>query len=246
MIFALIDYLTYMRRSGRFSRNVKKSVMAGGFQGDVPVKAIELLRSGDVLLVQTLDSPISWLIMHLTTSEISHVAHYYGNGQIVHATTTGMCIDPVESLFNQSTRVLLTQWNISDEQRAQMTENLQALLGTKYGWSAVLLKGFLILSARDWPYFRWRFFADIALALFLLDLPAILLLGYPVLSWLIPCYLTLIVFHGLLWKVKPLNFTEWTVKPCDMLSVILRSGGTLMFDAYYLTQQLEENPRSAL
>lgn len=218
--------------------------MGGAFQGDIPIKAIERLRPGDVLLVQTLDSPISWLIMYLTTSEISHVASYVGDGQIIHATTAGASIDPVESLFGQNTRVLPTQWDWPDDLRTQVSRNLHDYLGTPYGWSAVLLKGFLILSARDWPYFRWRFFADIALTLLILDLPVLLLLHRPIFLWLIPCYLTLIAFHWLLWKVRPLKFNEWTGKPCDMLSVIQQSGGTLMFDAYHLAQQLKEGPRA--
>ena len=242
MIFATIDYLRYARRSGRFSRNIEKSLMGAAFQGEIPVKAIERLLPGDILLVQTLDSPTSWLIMYLTSSEISHVASYLGGGQVVHATSSGTTIDPIESLFGQCTRVLLTQWDWPSEQRSQVSCSLRNFLGTPYGWSAVLLKGYLILSARDWPYFRWRFLGDISLALLILDLPALLLLHHPLVSWLIPCYLALIAFHWLLWKVRPLKFNEWTGKPCDMLSIIQQSGGTIMFDAYHVAQQLRESP----
>lgn len=211
--------------------------MGAAFQGQPPIKAIRLLQPGDVLLVQTLGSPISWVIMYLTTSEISHVASYLGDGQIIHATSAGVSIDPIESLFDQDTRVLPTKWDIPDSDRAKMVGSLRSHLGTPYGWSAVLLKGLLILSGRDWPYFRWRFAADITLALLILDLPALALLHRPVLTWLIPLYLSLIAFHWLFWKVRPLKFTEWTGKPCDMLSIVQHSGGTLMFDGYQLAQQ---------
>lgn len=237
MIFALIDYIAYARRSGRYSRDFKKSIMGGAFQGEAPANALNLLRPGDVLLVQTLDSPIAWLIMYLTTSEISHVTSYLGNGQIIHSTSIGVSVDPIESLFGENTRVLPTQWDMADDKRAEMAESLKTNLGRPYGWAAVLMKGLSILSARDWPYFRWRFAVDIVLLLLVIDLPALLFLHRPVITWLIPVYLLLIAAHWALWKVRPLKFSEWTGKPCDMLSIIQQSGGTLMFDAYQLWQQ---------
>jgi hypothetical protein len=244
MIFALRDYLAYVRRAGRYSRDVNKSVMGGAFQGETPAKAVSLLRPGDVLLVQTLDSPVSWLIMYLTTSEISHVASYLGDGQIIHSTAGGVSIDPVESLFDHNTRVLPTQWDLSDTERAGMVESLKSNLGRPYGWAAVLTKGLMILSGRDWPYFRWHFAADIALLLLVLDLPALLLLHHPVLTWAIPAYFILIVANWMLWKIRPLKFSAWTGKPCDMLSIIQQSGGTFMFDAYQLSQQAGDSSRA--
>lgn len=245
MIFALIDYLAYLRRTGRYSRDVNKSVMGGAFQGETPVKVVDLLRPGDVLLVQTLDSPVSWLIMYLTTSEISHVASYLGDGKIIHSTSTGVSIDPIEALFDQDTRVLPTQWDLSDAERVEMVKSLKSNLGRPYGWTAVLTKGSLILSARDWPYFRWHFAADIVLLLVVLDLPALLLLHHPVLTWIIPLYLLLVTAHWALWKIRPLKFSEWIVKPCDMLSIVQKSGGTLMFDAYQLAQQARDSSRAS-
>lgn len=216
--------------------------MGGAFQSDAPPKATYLLRPADTLLVQTLDSATSWLVMYLTSSEISHVAAYYGNGQIIHSTSAGVSIDPIESLFNQNTRVLLTQWNYSDDERAAVVKRLEDLPDMRYAWDVVFFKGIRILSGRDWPYFRWRFAADIAIVTVALDLPALLLLHQPVLTWLIPCYLALIIFHWLFWKIKPLPFNDRTGKPCDMLRIIEGSGGAIIFDAYEVAQQIRRQP----
>jgi hypothetical protein len=237
MLFGLADYRRYRNRTGRFGRDIRKSVMAGAFEGSLPDKAFELLGPGDVLLVQTLGSPISWLIMYLTSSEISHAAFYLGNREIAHATRSGVCVEPVESLLDPNSRILPGILPIPDEKRSQIVQATREYFGLPYGWIPALLKGIRILSGRDWPYFRWRFFADICVLLFVLDLPFLIAFHRPVIAWIAPAYLTTVMLNALLWPWKPLKFDGWTGKPCDLLSIIEYAGGSLMFDAYSIQQQ---------
>jgi len=231
MIFALFDYYSYKSRSGRFAQDFNKSVMGGAFQSKLPTIAINSLRPGDILLVQTMDSILSWIIMYLTNSEISHVAILSDEGNIIHSTTSGVIVEPLESLFEPNIRILPVQWNINDSKRHRFILNAKKLVGTPYGWVWVIIKGYRILSARDWPYFSWRFFTDISLVIAILDIPLILYLNQPTLIWLILAYFLVILAHSLLWKVAPLQFNERTGKPCDMLTILMQSESTFIFDA---------------
>lgn len=237
MLFALADCRRYRNRTGRFARDIHKSVMGGAFEGSLPDKAFELLSPGDVLLVQTLESPISWLIMYLTSSEISHAAFYLGNREIAHATLSGVRVEPIESLLDPNSRILPGILPIPDDTRPEIVRAVQQYIGLPYGWIPALLKAIRILSGRDWAYFRWTFFADICMLLFVLDLPFLAAFHRAVITWLAPAYLATVTLNALRWRWKPLKFDGWTAKPCDLLRFLESSGGSLMFDAYSIHLQ---------
>lgn len=219
--------------------------MGGAFEGTLPETALQILQPGDVLFVQMLGWPLSWLIMYLTSSEVSHVAFYVGNREISHSTLSGVATEPIEALFDSSTRILPCVWPMPDEKRLQVSRLLaEHFTGVPYGWLSVLVKAFRILTARDWPYFRWAFFGDIAIALLLLDLPLLLIAGHPIISWGIPAYLALIVFNSGLWRFQPLKLSEWTGKPVDILRMLQSQGGTFVFDAYSIQRQRKLRQKS--
>ncbi|UOF13247.1 hypothetical protein IEQ11_16000 [Lysobacter capsici] len=244
MIWALIDFCGYRRRAGRFSDDYRKSDMGAAFHGEISESLLKVLRPGDVLLVQTLDSPISWLIMYLTNSEISHVAMYVGSSEIVHATDAGVLVEPIESLFGSSSRVLVGQWEMSEAERLNVVKRCRKMVGIPYGWRVVFVKGLRIATARDHSYFRWKFAIDICITLLLLDVIPTLLLSAPFFSWAIPAYATLILLNLVASRFKPLKFSESTAKPCDALTMIKRSGGRLLFDGFRIKQQYEANKAS--
>lgn len=243
VIFAIVDYCRYVRRTGRFARDFRKSVMGAAFQGTYPVKAIAMMQPGDFFLVQTLNSRIAWLVMYLTSSEVSHVAMYAGESKIIHATFGGVVMEPAESLFTMEARVLPAKLDL--ERTGDITEVNEKYLGTPYGWDVVMRKGMRILNGRDWGYFRWKFAADIGLTVIALDVPLFFWLGLPVLSWFLPIYAVILLFNRIRWKLSPLKFGEGTGKPCDMLTMVQMSGGTLMFDAYNLAKQQGRIPDSS-
>ena len=240
MLFAIADYIHYRRRSGRFSREPSASIMAGAFQGELSAQALALLRPGDVIFLQTLDWPMSWVIMYLTSSEVSHVAFYVGGGQIAHATLGGVQFASVTATYGESSRMLPCIWPMPDEKRTEVVELLHSKFrGVPYGWAAVRLKATRILMARDWPYFRWKFAFDFAVIIGVLDIPFLLAVGAPVLLWMLPAYLCLVTFNAALWRVRPLPFTEWTGKPIDVLRMLQAVGGHFVMDAYSLRQHSE-------
>jgi hypothetical protein len=237
MLFALYDYIHYRRRSGRFSRDIaRSSLMGGAFEGTIPDIIFTELKPGDVFFVQTFSSRISWAIMYLTNSQVSHVAMYLGNRNITHATDAGVVIEPVESFFDSNTRILPCIWHILEDKRDEIEPLIRSKWeGWPYGYRVILIKGLRIIVGRDWPYFRWAFLLDIALILFVLDLPFLLYFRFPVISLLILVYLLIISFNRILWQFKPLKFDENTSYPCQFLNSLYWSGkGTFFFDASVL------------
>lgn len=205
--------------------------MGRAFDGRIPDKALAKLRPGDFLFVETFGWYVSWLIMYLTSSRISHCAMYVGSNQIFHATLNGVCKEDLSVLFNANSRILPCITSMTDDQRKKVPSSVQSLEGTTYGFDVVKEKALRIISGRDWKHFRWKFFVDIALIVLVLDVPVYLVVGWPVLSWLIPLYVALVGFNRLLWRLLPLPFNEFTGYPCQLLSSELWSGrGTFIMD----------------
>lgn len=127
MIFAIADYLHYVRKKGRFSRHPHTSFMAGAFERSLSPQAIAMLRPGDLIFVETMDRPAAWLIMYLTSSEVSHLAMYVGNGEIIHATLDGVRADPITSLYG-NVRLLPCIWPMPEEKRLDVAVSLRKSL----------------------------------------------------------------------------------------------------------------------
>ena len=225
MLFALYDYSCYRRRTGKYSRDINRGgIMGRAFDYRIPDKALAKLRPGDFLFVETFGWYVSWLIMYLTSSRVSHAALYLGSKKIMHATLAGVCKEDIDVLFNADSRILPCITSMTDEQRKKVRSTVQKLEGIPYGFHVVKEKGLRIISGRDWTHFRWKFFADIALIVLVWDAPIYLVVGWPVLSWLIFLYLVLLAFNRLLSKLLPLPFNEFTGYPCQVLSRELWSG----------------------
>lgn len=205
--------------------------MGRAFDGHIPDKALAKLRPGDFLFVETFGWYVSWSIMYLTSSRVSHAAMYLGSKKIMHATLDGLCKEDIDVLFNADSRILPCITSMTDEQRKQVPSAVEKLEGVPYGFQVVKEKALRIISGRDWKHFRWKFFADVALIVLVLDVPIYLTLGWPVLSWLILLYVVLLAFNYFLSKLLPLPFNEFTGYPCQVLSRELWSGrGVFIMD----------------
>lgn len=212
--------------------------MGAAFQGELPLNALEKLQPGDVLFVQRFDSWMSWVVMYLTKSEISHVAFYVGNNAVSHATVSGVLTEPIESLYSENTRILPCIWPWPAKARAQILFTMQQnYSNTPYGWGVVAKKAMRIITGRDWRYFRWSFVIDFLLVLLALDIPVFLVAGHLFFSWLILAYLVVVGANWAISRYWPLPFNELTGKPHELLEILLQQDSTLIFDAYQLSKQ---------
>ena len=226
MILALVDYLRYLKRPGRFGNLGGLSLMARGFRGSLPGPLVDLLRPGDQLFVQTLQSFQSWLIMYLTKSEVSHVAGYAGNRTILHATTAGIVTESLEVLLNEETIVVPCSLPMSEEQRHLFERATARYQGAPYNWRHVVLKGLRILFGRDPLYYRWSFMLDLALALLILDVPFLVFTGRPLLLYVLPLYALSVLICRSYARLRPLNVNQAAVvKPVELLMLLSSIGG---------------------
>jgi hypothetical protein len=235
MFIALIDYLAYRRRSGRYSRERSQSAMAFGFDRELPPKAIAALRPGDAIFLQTFDSWLSWAVMYMTKSEISHAAIYLGNGLIFHATLSGVVQESIESLYGARSRLLPCTIEASDEQRAKLRVYIASQLGRPYGWGIVFAKALRILFGRLWPLFRWTFVLDIAVLAITADLLFLLFTRRFIgVSIAIPLYLFAIFCGWLSWRRH--GYRQEDITPDMVLYILHQMGGSLVMDAYEMSE----------
>jgi hypothetical protein len=235
MLFALADYLAYRRRSGRYSREKSRSPMAFGFDFELPPKAIAALRPGDAIFLLTFDSWLSWAVMYMTNSEVSHAAIYLGDGLISHATLGGVVKEPVRSLYGRSCRLLPCLIGASDEQRANLHSVVASQLGQPYGWGIVLLKALRIMSARLWPLFRWTFVLDLAVLTIVADIAAFALSGRVIgFSAIVLLYLLVILWGGTAWRRH--GYRREDITPDMLLWNLHQMGGQIVMDAYEMSQ----------
>lgn len=104
MIFAILDYWHYSKRTGRF--DVSKDAFAGlAHMGYLPDDVLSQIQIGDCLVTQRLDSRLSWAMMWFTSSPIDHLAIYVGEGRIAHVTLAGFKEHSIR-VFGPNTRIL--------------------------------------------------------------------------------------------------------------------------------------------
>lgn len=237
MFFAVSDYIRYSRRRGRFARCAPNSEMGAAFLGDLPASAVDLLRPADILFTSQYGSLLAWAVMYLTESEVNHVAIYIGSGNIAHATLGGLVIDRIEALYNPDVRILPVRVDETEERRQFVVARARSRIGEGYGWKAVLRKFVAIITGRDRPYFRWRFFADVVATLALMDLALWPIAHRFVFVWLALPYLALIVVNLIRWRSDPLPDDDTYASPQEMLLALKARRGRRVVDADALARQ---------
>ena len=229
MVFALIDYINFTREGGRFSRKNEKEPMAYAFEDSIPDDIAKSLRVGDAIMCSSFNWWVSWAIMYLTSSQISHCAIYVGDGEIIHMRLSGFSKEPLRSLFGKKQRFIIGRFRVPEGFSKGFP--LQKYSSILYSKRMLFYKFFNIISGRDWVYFRWRFFIDILVLSLLLDLPLVYLFKFHVFSLTCVFLFCLIIFNGIRHKFDPLpRFEVDTGKPCDLLYLIVKSLGIVILD----------------
>lgn len=231
MIFAIVDYFNFRHQRGRYSRNNHKEPMAYGFDKLIPKNIQTSLQEGDTVLSTSFDSGISWAIMYFTSSLISHVSAYIGNGQIIHGTLSGSRKDLIETLYGEKSRFIIVRPPIPKEKQSQNEIDYSDFENIPYSMKTVLKKLFLIVSGRDWPYYRWKFYFDILILFLLIDLPFIYFFNISIFLLVPLLLLVLIVINAVRWRYNPLDSYAADVgKPCDVLVLAVSTGRTIILD----------------
>jgi len=160
MIFALVDYLQYRWRRGRYSERSleEKNLRRATEENFADFRDYSL---GDMLYVSTADSFKSWIVMYWTNAVISHVATFYGDG-ILHDCTTGGVIRHSFSDYLDGKSYLGVMRLPAGLDKEKMKAFLDRTVGDGYNWRGVFRLALLISSGAH-PSFSWRLYLDIAL-----------------------------------------------------------------------------------
>jgi len=229
LVIAALDYRSYALRRGRYSRGGSPDLFRGAFERSLPPEVIAELAPGDVVFLGSFGWWLSWLIMYLTSSRVSHVALYAGRGKITHATLSGTVVEPIESLFGDHSLLLPCKHRRQVSQR-ELDATIGKHLGRPYSKRSAILKGLRILLARDWPSFRWKFFVDVLIGTLVLDAPMFIAFGTPVLSFSLPAYLFVIIVNCLRWRLHPLPVEADTAKPSDVFAAMVAAEADFLVD----------------
>jgi len=205
--------------------------MGRGFDGRIPHEILARLKPGDIICVQNFDWWVSWAIMYLTHSSISHVAFYLGHDTIGHMTLDGAVKDPIQTLWKSEARFLSFVWFMTDEQRAKIEPTMDAISDSVYYDIRVLIrKALRILSGRAWGAFRWTLFLDILFVAAILDLLLVRFLSIPFFTLLLIPYLVLLIVNRIRFSKEPLSAES----PEDLIMGLFRSGrGIPLLDIHY-------------
>ena len=220
MIFALIDYIQYRLRVGRYGDHQREAGMGAlAFVGGIPEDIVAELEVGDVIFTQRLDSALSWAVMYCGSSPVDHMAIYFGDSRVVHMTLGGLKVQSLQILASNA-RVLIVKdiasviGGKSDEgpmggmytPRTRWFHDLPPKVQLAMGAVEIIL-GFYPDS------FRWRFFADIVIICVIVDTAAYWLLhiffALPV-ALILGCVIAVnLLIHA---------FRKWRGKPYQLLS----------------------------
>jgi len=171
LIFALLDYWQYRRQRGRYApahfRVPNIRLMSAANFPD-----LYTFKPGDLFLLHTRGSVISWAVMYFTQSVWSHTGLFSGSGNILHATTSGVIEEPFASHFDNHSFACLIDPGLSDEGREKAISYARSRLGAPYGWGIVLVHAVdAILSRRE--EIHMRLYADVLFVFGVMSLPAI-------------------------------------------------------------------------
>ncbi len=205
MFLALWDYICFKRQRGKYNPNYPGGLMKNAFTESLPPEVERILKPGDIIFFRGGEHWLSWLVMYITDSDISHVAVYVGSSQIVHATTSGSVQEDIRVLYGRNNSLLPVTPPLEAHDRDAFKQVPSNVLGIPYGWRGVLRQGYWRIAGRDWPNFRWRFAFDlisvlsvVGYLLYFFTDSKILFIGTP------GAYAALLALNYIMWRITPI------------------------------------------
>ena len=206
--------------------------MCGAFNESLPDILVYSLEPGDPIVSGNFGWWVAWLIMYLTSSQISHIAFYAGNRKIIHQTLGGPLYGSIEDLFGPSERLLAIKMPPLEDGRQKMLLGPSSIpKDTKkpYPTGLVINKGLQILTGRDGRRFRAKFLADILLIITLISSPLFFISAW-IVAFLCFGYIAVVAVNLIISHYNPLPADDKHGAPCDALWVFPQIGGVPLVD----------------
>lgn len=167
MIIALVDYMRYRLQVGRYSApSIEQANGRLATAENFPADSFP--KPGQIIIVHTRGSFVSWLVMYFTDSIWSHTAIGVDDGDIVEVTLGGTIAHPFADILNGNDYLIVGRPPATEEQERSIAAHARSTVGvTKFSYRAALTIGVRALLGRDDKY-RTRLSLDLLTILFLI------------------------------------------------------------------------------
>jgi hypothetical protein len=152
MLFAILDYLQYRSRTGRYS--ARQLAAAGGFLADESsLDRLKGVRDGDIVGCHPTNWFVGWLVMYVIDYPFSHVGVLTREGTVVEATLSGTIERPAAAYFdgNHYLRIVRMQ-GLDDDKEKKVVAAMRKKIGGGYDLGAAIAKGLRALSGGTLHY----------------------------------------------------------------------------------------------
>lgn len=152
MFIAFFDYIEYRLHLGRYSGSSIENAH-GKLATSLNFPTGEFPKPGQIIIVHTRNSFISWLVMYFTGSIWSHTSIGVDRGDIVEATLGGVIAHPFTDILNGTDYLLIGRPPVTPEQEHALVESARATVGvTKFSYSMAAIIGLRLLLGIDEKY----------------------------------------------------------------------------------------------
>lgn len=218
----LFDYIKYRFKLGRFSDDIRAWPICFSWEGDFQPVLLELLEPFDLIFFQNRNSFLSWLVLYITKTDISHCGTYIGDGKVLHATLSGTVKTDLKWFFDIGCRVMPVHMSAQSKQRKEI--DISDLIGKPYDKWGTLAKGIKAIIGINWPKFRATYLWDVSCVLIVLDVLLFLSTGLLAFWLILACYY-IIVLYAYLSKNKRKYLID---NPGDGFYAVVRDQGKLI------------------
>jgi hypothetical protein len=167
MLIALLDYIKYRLQVGRYSaRSIEQAHGSLATAENFPPDSFP--KPGQIIIVHTRESFISWLVMYFTDSIWSHTAIGVDDGDIVEVTLGGTIAHPFADILNNTDYLIIGRPPMTQDQERGIAEHARSGVGVvKLSYRVAATMGIRTLLGRDDKY-RIRLSLDLLTVLLLI------------------------------------------------------------------------------
>ncbi len=130
----------------------------------------DMFHTGDIYLLHTRYSFLSWLVMYYEPSPWSHTGTISQNKNSIDATTSGVIEHPISDYLDNKSYILIYRPNVNTENCENSINKMRSqFLGMQYGWRTVFYI-FLVTVYNKKRSYRIKYTLDFLFIIFLINL----------------------------------------------------------------------------
>ena len=168
-MFLLFDLFCYMFSLGSYSKKAiqKRYPLNVAWEGTYEKLFEEILSPGDLIVFHKNKSKLSWAVQYFTKSDFSHIATYFGNGEVFHSTLSGTVFTPLKYFFENNYKMVFVK--IQGPRKEFKKEDVADLMQKKYPLGLEIRRMLLTLFGIPFANYRITFALDFLIFMTILN-----------------------------------------------------------------------------